>query len=333
MLEILWLELKHMEYNIGLYGTYVFYEDGKEIYRSKNLLTKFGKRYLTQYLAGTGGTQAKDIAIGIGTSTPTVNDTQLDFEFYKSRASVQSADIQTSSATGQTSYAVVYKTTLPVDVSGYINEVGLFPSIGFNDTDYQSKIISTFENNTFWLDGSSPAAQEFSPSPLIGTKWISLTSTGGAVKQYTYATDFDLLGYSSEDSITLSYRQSDTNLQYVFVRFYSSDSDYYEARFSGSTVGNKLAKLNLRYLYDNLSQNNTAGFNVGSPNQSIIKISVGAKANASTTSNVLFDGLRINDEDSFRTDYGMISRSVLSTPQIKTLGKEMDIEYRLGINF
>jgi hypothetical protein len=117
------------------------------------------------------------------------------------------------------------------------------------------------------------------------------------------------------------------------VRFYSSDSDYYEARFSGSTVGNKLAKLNLRYLYDNLSQNNTAGFNVGSPNQSIIKISVGAKANTSTTSNVLFDGLRINDEDSFRTDYGMISRSVLSTPQIKTLGKEMDIEYRLGINF
>ena len=321
----------YMESN--MYGVYVFYENGKEIYRSKNLLTKFGKRYLTQYLAGTNGIQAKDIAIGIGTTTPTVNDTQLDFEFYKTRASVQSADIQTSSTTGQTSYAVVYKATLPVDVSGYINEVGLFPAIGFNDTDYQSKIISTFENNTFWLDGGLPATQAISPTPSIGTKWISLTSTSGAVKQYTYATDLDLSGYSSEDSITLSYRQSDINLQYVFVRFYSSDSDYYEARFNGSSIGNKLSKLNLRYLYENLSQSNSTGFNVGSPNQSIIKISVGAKANTSTTSNVLFDGLRINDEDSFRTDYGMISRSVLSTPQVKSLGKEMDIEYRLGINF
>lgn len=322
-----------MESSINMYGTYIFYEDGKEIYRSKNLLTKFGKRYLTQYLAGSNNTQAKDIAIGIGSDSPTENDTQLGFEFYKSRASIQSADIQTSSATGLTSYAVVYKTTLPVDISGYINEVGLFPSIGFNDTDYQSKIISTFENNTLWLDGSSPATQTSSPSPSIGTKWISLTSTSGAVKQYTYATELDLSGYSSEDSITLSYRQSDLNLQYVFIRFYSSDSDYYEARFNGSSVGNKLAKLNFKYLYDNLTQSNAAGFNVGSPTQSIIKISVGAKANSSTTANVLFDGLRINDEDSFRTDYGMISRSVLLTPQIKYLGKEMDIEYRLGINF
>jgi len=322
-----------MESNMNMYGTYIFYEDGKEIYRSNNLLTKFGKRYLTQYLAGTNGIQAKDIAIGIGTTTPTENDTQLDFEFYKSRASVQSADIQTSSATGLTSYAVVYKTTLPVDVSGYINEVGLFPSIGFNDTDYQSKIISTFENNVFWLDGSSPATQVSTPSPSIGTKWISLTSTSGVAKQYTYTTELDLSGYSSEDSITLSYRQSDANLQYVFIRFYSSDSDYYEARFNGSSIGTKLAKLNLRYLYDNISQSNSAGFNSGSPKPSIIKISVGAKANASLTTNVLFDGLRINDEDSFRTDYGMISRSVLSSPQIKTLGKEMDIEYRLGINF
>ena len=48
---------------------------------------------------------------------------------------------------------------------------------------------------------------------------------------------------------------------------------------------------------------------------------------------MLFDGLRINDEDAFRTDYGLISRSVLSTPIVKTLGKQMVIEYRIGINF
>jgi len=43
--------------------------------------------------------------------------------------------------------------------------------------------------------------------------------------------------------------------------------------------------------------------------------------------------MRINDEDSFRTDYGMISRSVLTNPITKSLGKQMVIEYRIGLSF
>jgi len=30
-----------------LKGTYIFYEDGKEICRQSNVITKFGKRFLT----------------------------------------------------------------------------------------------------------------------------------------------------------------------------------------------------------------------------------------------------------------------------------------------
>lgn len=321
-----------MEYNLN--GTYVFYKDGVEVARSKNIITKFGKRFLTQYLAGIGAGQSKDIAIGIGTSTASINNTQLDFEFYRIRAAIESSDIQTDAATGISSYAVVYKATLPVDVAGYINEVGLFPSISFGDTDYQSQIISTFENPLFWLDEVSlPAESAVDPVPPIGANWMSVTSEAGAVKEYSYTTDIDLTGYSANDSLTLAYRQTDLNLDYVFIRMYSSDSDYYEVRFQGDTVGNKLNKIDLRYPYNNIDIDDTAGYNTGSPTKDIQKISVGVKANTGTDSVVLFDGLRINDEDSFRTDYGMISRSVLTEPQIKELGKEMDIEYRLGINF
>lgn len=321
-----------MEYNLN--GTYVFYKDGVEVARSKNIITKFGKRFLTQYLAGIGAGQSKDIAIGIGTSAASINNTQLDFEFYRIRAAIESSDIQTDAATGISSYAVVYKATLPVDVAGYINEVGLFPSISFGDTDYQSQIISTFENPLFWLDEVSlPAESAVDPVPPIGANWMSVTSEAGAVKEYSYTTDIDLTGYSANDSLTLAYRQTDLNLDYVFIRMYSSDSDYYEVRFQGDTVGNKLNKIDLRYPYNNIDIDDTAGYNTGSPTKDIQKISVGVKANTGTDSVVLFDGLRINDEDSFRTDYGMISRSVLTEPQIKELGKEMDIEYRLGINF
>lgn len=321
-----------MEYNLN--GTYVFYKDGEEVARSKNIITKFGKRFLTQYLAGVGAGQSKDIAIGIGTSAASVNNTQLDFEFYRIRAAIESSDIQTDAATGVSSYAVVYKATLPVDVAGYINEVGLFPSISFGYTDYQSQIISTFENPLFWLDEVSlPAESAVDPVPLIGANWMSVTSEAGAIKEYSYTTDIDLTGYSANDSLTLAYRQTDANLDYVFIRMYSSDTDYYEVRFQGDTVGDKLPKIDLRYPYNNIDVDDTTGYNVGTPTKDIQKVSIGVKANTGTDSVVLFDGLRINDEDSFRTDYGMISRSVLTDPQIKELGKEMDIEYRLGINF
>lgn len=323
-----------MEYNSSMTGTYIFYKDGEEVARSKNIITKFGKRFLTQYLAGKGAGQAKDIAIGVGSSAASINNTQLDFEFYRIRAAIESADIQTDSSTGISSYAVVYKATLPVDVAGYIHEVGLFPSISFGDTDYQSQMISTFENPLSWLDEASlPAESAIDPVPPIGANWMQVTSAAGVAKEYFYNIDLDLNGYSSSDSITLAYRQEDLNLDYVFIRFYSSDTGYYEVRFDGSTVGDKLSKIELRYPYNNLTIDNATGYNVGTPTKDINAISVGVKANTGTTANVLFDGLRINDEDSFRTDYGMISRSVLTTPQIKQLGKEMDIEYRLGINF
>jgi archaellum component FlaF (FlaF/FlaG flagellin family) len=323
-----------MEYNSSMTGTYIFYKNGEEVARSKNIITKFGKRFLTQYLAGKGAGQPKDIAIGVGSSAASINNTQLDFEFYRIRAAIESADIQTDSSTGISSYAVVYKATLPVDVAGYIHEVGLFPSISFGDTDYQSQMISTFENPLSWLDEASlPAESATDPVPPIGANWMQVTSAAGVAKEYFYNIDLDLNGYSSSDSVTLAYRQEDLNLDYVFIRFYSSDTNYYEVRFDGSTIGDKLSKIELRYPYNNLNIDNATGYNVGTPTKDINVISVGVKANTGTTANVLFDGLRINDEDSFRTDYGMISRSVLTTPQIKQLGKEMDIEYRLGINF
>ena len=49
-------------------GQYVFYENGKEILRSPNVITKFGKRFFTNLLAGNINNISKDIAIGIDQS-------------------------------------------------------------------------------------------------------------------------------------------------------------------------------------------------------------------------------------------------------------------------
>jgi len=318
-----------MDNNISMFGEYKFYEDNKEIYRSKNLLTKFGKRYLTQYLAGQSNTNLKDIALGVGSVAATVNDTQLGFEFYKSPVSMSSIDIQTSSSTGLSTYGVVYKTTIPVDVAGIINEIGLFPAVALGTTDYASNSISTFEDNQSWSDSTGAYASSVTtPFPKIGTSYLSMSAASSQSKEYFYNFNIDVSGYSALDSLSLAYYQSDTNLDYVFVRMYDSSNRYYEIRYSGDlSTGYKIKSLTLNNLY-------SSGYGSGTPDQTaIVKISCGVKAKSSGATSVLFDGMRINDEDSFRTDYGMISRSVLTTPIIKSLGKQMVIEYRLGISF
>lgn len=318
-----------MDNNLSLYGEYRFYEDGKEIYRSKNILTKFGKRYITQYLAGQATTNNKDIAVGIGSTVASENNTGLDFEFYRSQVNISSVDIQTSTTSGLSTYGVVYKTTLPVDVSGIVSEIGLFPSVTLGSTDYASKSISTFSDYQQWTnDDGSYSTSVTSPTPRIGSNHLSLTAAASNSKQYSSSIEVDITGYSPNDSLTLAYVQSDLNLDYVFVRFYSSSSNYYEIRYPADlTIGSKIKALTLNNLY-------LSGFGLGTPDSSsIIKVSVGAKAKASGSANVLFDGLRINDEDSFRSDYGLISRSVLIDPITKSIGRQMDIEYRLGLNF
>ena len=310
-------------------GEYIFYEDGKEVGRNKNLITKFGKRYLTQYLAGQSNTNLKDVAIGIGSTAASVNDTQLGFEFYRSPVTMSSIDIQTNSTTGVSSYGVVHKTTIPVDVVGVISEIGIFPTVSLSSTDYASNSISTFEDNQSWADSSGAFPSVLTtPTPKIGTYYLSMGAAASGTKQYFNNFNIDISGYSALDSLTIAYRQVDLNLDYVFVRMYDSNNSYYEIRYAGDlSTGDKIKSLTLNNLY-------SSGYGTGAPDQtSIVKIGVGVKAKSRGATAVLFDGLRINDEDAFRTDYGLISRSVLSTPIVKTLGKQMVIEYRIGLSF
>jgi hypothetical protein len=314
-----------MERNNLFSGEYVFYENGVEVHREKNLITKFGKRFLTGYLAGQNSFAQKDIAVGIGTTAASVDDNQLEFEFYRSSVFLSSTDIQTDSLTGESTYAVIYKTTLPTDVDGVITEVGLFPSATFGNTDFSSRFITSFENPNSWSDSNGDQPETVStPDPRIGQSLFKISALSGAEKEYWFTTSFDISGYSNNDSLSLAFRQADANLDYAFIRFYSSDTSYYEIQFPGSTAGNKLIELTMDNLFNN---------SIGTPDSgNIVKISAGVKAKSSGASTVYFDGLRINDEDSYNPQYGLISRSVLGTPIDKVLGRQMDIEYRLGLS-
>jgi len=312
-------------------GTYVFYEDGKEICRSSNLITKFGKRFLTNFMAGNVFFDKQNIAIGIATSSEyslSENNSRLGFEFYRMPVDFGSTNIQSDGSGGYT-YGVIYKSTIPKEVVGIINEVGLYPSAQLSQNYFDSKFISDFENNIFWIDsnGDNPTMVESVSSiyPRVGSYLIGITATSGSPKEY-YANvnSFDISGYSVNDSLSLSFYQPDTNLSSIKIRFYSSDTDYYQATFTGdNTTGNRIQEVSLSSMLNNP---------VGTPDSSSIsKIGIVATSDTGTTTTIYLDGLRINDEDTFDPSYGIISRSIISGGLTKVAGRQVDIEYRLEL--
>jgi hypothetical protein len=298
------------------------------------MITKFGKRFLTNYLAGNVSFSEKELALGIGSTTPNVdgNDTRLEFEFYRLPVKISSIDI--SEEGGVFVYKAVFIATIPQDVSGVISEIGLFPSSRSSANNFDSKFISSFENNILWEDslGYNPGLQLNSPTFLskIGENMVLIQSPSSTAKEYTTATGtINLSGYSVNDSLSIAYKKSDDNLSKIRVKLYSSPTQYCYIDFTPEAgTGDRIQSISLGTLFSNTSTT-PPDFT------SITNLGVEVTANSGGTASVYFDGIRINDEDTFDPTYGMISRSVLTGGDIitKTSGRQVDIEYKLQLGF
>lgn len=310
-----------------LKGTYIFYQDGKEIHRQSNVITKFGKRFITNFVAGNIPNSKKDMAFGIDSTAATVNDTRLGFEFYRLPVLFGSTDIQTTS--GVTTYSVVYKTTIPQDVVGQIYEVGLYPSNRSSVNNFDSKFITDFDDLLDWEDSSAINPLLTTSNYRIGGNLLRMSANTSSSKEYKASIPtLDLSGYSEADSIKLAYYREDANLTNIKVRLYSEDTKYYEVTVTPTSgTGYKISS-------DILFSTLLAGATSPAPditNINQIGIVVTAGSGGSTT--VGLDGLRVNDEDTFDPIFGLISRSVLATPISKVAGRQVDVEYRLDLGF
>jgi hypothetical protein len=296
------------------------------------MITKFGKRFLTTYLAGNAEFGNKTLALGIANSSDYAEadtNSRLGFEFYKLPVDFGSVDIQPSN--GGYSYTVVYKATIPQDIIGTIKEVGLYSSGRKSTNNFDSKFLSTFENNLDWFyPDSTNGVYVTSSDSRIGSGMMRLdflNSSTTTNELITKTSTIDISGYSANDTLTLAYNRLDTNLSKVRIKFYSSDTDYYYGDITPSSgTGNKIQSVTMAYVFSHYS---------GQPNASSIS-KIGIEVTRSSTSSscsIYLDGLRINDEDTFDATYGMISRSVLSSPITKIAGRQIDIEYRLDLGW
>ena len=312
-------------------GTYIFYQNGKEIFRSKNVITKFGARYLTNLIAGNVSTFTLDMAFGIDSTAATSSNTRLGFEFYRTPILFGSTDIQTTS--GVTSYSVVYKTTLQQDIIAKINEIGIYPSTRISVNNYDSKFISDFNDALSWTDSSGINPSLDTTNYRIGGNLLNFTTTSGTSSEYKAdISPLDISGYSNNDDINIAFYKNDSNLSSLKIRLYSDSSKYYEKTLTsteyGAGSGYKIpASFTLGNLFSSPTNSATA------PDKTNInQIGIIVAATGGTTT-VGMDGLRINDQDTFDPAFGLISRSVVSPQLDKIGGRPVDVEYRLDLDF
>jgi len=301
-------------------GTYIFYQDGQEIFRSSNVITKFGKRFLTNMIAGNVSNLKKDIAIGIDSQAATENDTRLGFEFYRVPVFFGSSDIQT--VENVSTYSIIFKSSIPQDVEGHINEIGLYPSSRSSINNFDSKFLTDFSNYLDWTDEDLFKADFSGDNPRIGNNLIVMQSDGSEENEYFYnIAPIDLSGYSANDTLRLAYKKIDQELESIKIKFYSSDIQYFEYTVLPETgLGNKITNdIPMSLIY--------AGASTPVPNRSSInKIGIVITPLAANTTYVGFDGLRINDEDTFDPFFGLISRStVINTTSISGISGENTI--------
>jgi hypothetical protein len=304
-------------------GTYIYYENGQEIYRSSNVITKYGKRFLTSFLAGRDSFTSKSMAFGIDSTAAQDTNTRLGFEFYRAPVLFGSTDIQTSN--NITTYSVVYKATIPQDVAGYITEVGLYPEFKESLSSYDSKFIADFDSQLDWTN--TPLITE--TNARVGQYLLNMSSNGTSAKEYKSNIQvIDLSGYSVNDTLKLAYIKNDSNLANIVIKFYSSTLDYYSITITPeSGTGYKLSSdITLDNLFTNASTLNVDPSNIN-------QIGVVITPTSGQLTSVGLDALRINDEDTFNPNFGLISRSVLSTPLAKLSGRQVDVEYRMDLGF
>jgi len=227
------------------------------------MITKFGKRFLTNYLAGNISFSEKELAFGIGSTAANSsgNDTRLEFEFYRVPVKLTSIDI--AEVSGSFVYKAVFVATIPQDVAGVISEIALYPASRTND------------------------------------------------------------------SLSIAYKKIDANLSKIRVKLYSSETQYCYVDFTpASGTGDRIQSASLNTLFSNTSTTPPDFKN-------ITNLGVEVTATSGGTTSFYFDGIRINDEDTFDPSYGMISRSVLTGGDIitKPSGRQVDVEYKLQLGF
>lgn len=276
------------------------------------MITANGRRLIKRYLANQGDALVGAMAIGIGGKAAALNDDRMEFEITRFPISVTDYDFSTD--------RLVFKGTMDEDVEGSIYEIGIWTNeVNSAPGSQESKLITTFDSESEEWDIKTfdTANTRIGIDSLKHTPAASATSasvlTGITV---------DLIDYTSLDSFVLAYFVANANAATIMVRLRTDSTNYYQFTISNPATG-----------YQFMRWNKGSATVVGTPSWADInEVEIRTTAKAAGSASVQFDGLRIEDIDSVAPEYGLIARTVLTTPIQKLEGIVQDIEYALPVN-
>lgn len=275
------------------------------------MLTTEGKYHIKRFMATQVSHIGRSIALGIGTTAPTLTDSRLDFEV--ARATI--SGIYYNFATDK----LVVKATVPESLIASVRELGLF-SLEANVAAGQSedRMVSTFDS----------ASEVWSNTPVwstantrIGEDSLRQSPAAGlTVSNEVSELSLDLSGYSDADLFQFAYNNANTNTANVKVKFKTDNSNYYTYTATSPTAA---------YHIDTVARSSFVA--TGTPSwASIAKIEVSTTSSASVVGTVDWDGIRITDTDTANPDYVLVARETI-TPFTIVGGSVNETEFSLAI--
>ena len=184
------------------------------------MITKFGKRFLTSHLAGLVDFTAKDIALGIGSTTPNEygNDTRLNFEFYRlpatlSSVDIRSADITSASGNGSVATYVAQNNFSPGQT---VKITGVSPS-GYN---VSSGIVT------------SASSTQFSVANSTTTTYVSGGYASSYSAIYSATIPQDISGVISEIGLYPGSRKSANNFDSQFITSFNNNLNWTDGAYN-----------------------------------------------------------------------------------------------------
>jgi len=282
------------------------------------VITTEGKTWLKRYLAGMVTPIARSVAFGIGTNGETVNDSKLQFEAGRSDVNLISYDFVNDK--------LVVKASVDASFGGIINEAALY-SVGVNDVagEYGSKIITTFDSDLEgWADATSGVTSTFTGTNtrLGSDSLLQNPASSGTQTDAQTQLFLDLSGYSNADKFVFAFQVNNAFVSSMKFRFMTDSGNYYDFNLGAQTSGYKIVE----------AAKSTASA-TGSPDwANINEIRVSTTSTGGGAASVQFDGVRIDDADSYNQDYVLISREVLASPYTKQAGMVQEVEFTFGVS-
>lgn len=291
-------------------GVYRVYKSGDLVVECPNIVTTAGKGLILRYLAGNVGVFAGAVAVGSGTTAAALGDRKLEFEYARGPVTLSAADVPSS--------IIVFKSSIPLETSGRIHELGMYPFLRHTDTEYAGQVFVGFDSTLEELSGGTPNTVNY----RVGSDSYQVTAAASAsTTAVAAATRGNFGGYSGADTFSLAYFINDANTASILVRLYVDATNYFSYTITPGTLTG----------YRVTDWNKSAFVATGAPiwdNINYADFTVTAGAAGATT--VQLDGLRINDADVY-PDYALVSRAVLAAPLTKLAGEQMDVEYVLEV--